>query len=123
MTGSKFFIDTAPLIYLVEENPKFVEKISLFLADSIQNNSQLITSVLTVAEFEIKPRKLNRLDVISKFDKIAKAAFIVEPISWDIAKISAGLRAKYSSLKGIDSLQVACALNNDCEYSLPTTSA
>jgi predicted nucleic acid-binding protein len=40
--------------------------------------------------------------------------FEVSAITWDVAEISSILRAKYTSLKAIDSLQIACALQNNC---------
>lgn len=115
MTGSKVFIDTAPIIYLVEQNPEYFEQVSLFLADSIRSNVALTTSVLTTAEVEIKPRKLGKKDLTSKFEKTIKSLFEVYPITWEIAQISATLRAKYSSLRAIDSIQIACAIQNKCE--------
>lgn len=114
MTGSKAFIDTAPIIYLVEQNPEYFEAVSLFFADSIRNNIALTTSVLTTAEVEIKPRKLGKKDLTIKFEKTIKSLFEVYPITWEVAQISATLRAKYSSLRAIDSLQIACALHNKC---------
>jgi predicted nucleic acid-binding protein len=38
----------------------------------------------------------------------------VSAITWDVAEISSILQAKYTSLKAIDSLQIACALKNNC---------
>ncbi len=115
MTGSKLFIDTAPVIYLVEQNPEYFEQVSLFLADSIRSNITLTTSVLTTAEVEIRPRKLGKKDLISKFEKTIRSLFEVYPITWEIAQMSATLRAKYSSLRAIDSLQIACAIHHKCE--------
>jgi predicted nucleic acid-binding protein len=115
MTGSKVFIDTAPVIYLVEQNPEYFEQVSLFLADSIRSNVTLTTSVLTAAEVEIKPRKLGKKDLTIKFEKTISSLFEIYPITWEIAQISATLRAKYSSLRAIDSLQIACAIHHKCE--------
>lgn len=113
MTG-KIFIDTPVLIYLVEKNPSFFEPVSLFLAESIESGHSLCTSVITVAEFGIKPRKLNRIDTLSKFERIVKSLLEVQQIDWDVAEISSILRAKYTSLRASDSLQIACAIKNKC---------
>jgi predicted nucleic acid-binding protein len=115
MTGSRLFIDTSPLIYFVEKSPAFFERVSVLLADSIKNNSVLVTSPLTAAEFGIKPRKLNRPDILKKFEKTVKTLFEVQSIAWDVGEISSILRAKYPSLKAIDSLQIACALKCNCD--------
>ncbi len=55
MTGSKLFLDTS----------------------AIEAGYTLTTSVLTIAEFGIKPRKLNRNDILSKFRKTVKNLFDV----------------------------------------------
>jgi predicted nucleic acid-binding protein len=115
MTGN-LFIDTAPVIYLIEENPKYFKQVSTFMAESLRQRKTLVTSVLTTAEFEIKPRKLEQPEVIDKFEKIVKPYFQIDNITWLIAEISSILRAKYKPLKAIDALQVACALKNKCEY-------
>ncbi|WP_414693468.1 type II toxin-antitoxin system VapC family toxin [Ohtaekwangia sp.] len=115
MTGSKVFIDTAPTIYLVEQNPAYFEQVSIYLADAIRSNSALTTSVLTTAEVEIKPRKLGKKELTTKFEKTIQSLFEVYPITWDVAQRFATLRAKYTSLRAIDSLQIACAIHHRCE--------
>ena len=60
MTDSRIFFDSAPLIYLVEFNEVFYDKISLFMAESIANRKQMVTSVVSLAEFGVKPRKLGK---------------------------------------------------------------
>lgn len=114
MTGNRLFIDTSPLIYLTEKNPVYFNPVSLFFADSIENNKVLVTSTLTASEFEIKPRKLNRPDILKEFEKTVERLFEVSAITWDVAEISSILRVKYTSLKAIDSLQIACALKTNC---------
>ena len=115
MTATKLFFDTRPVIYLVEENPRYFDTVSFFLAEAIQNEIVLTTSVLTVAEASIKPKKFNRTDLETKFEKVLNSVFEVQPVTWDVAEISATLRAKYASLRAMDSLQVACALATGCD--------
>lgn len=114
MTGNRLFVDTPALIYLIEKNPVYFSTVSLFFADPILNNRTLVTSTLTASEFEIKPRKLNRFDILKEFEKTVERLFEVGSITWDVAEISSILRVKYTSLKAIDSLQIACALKNHC---------
>ncbi len=114
MTGDKIFIDTAPLIYLVENHPKYIEPISLYLANVISNNGIFVTSVVTIAEFGIKPKKLKRLDVLTKFNNIVDTLLSVKEINWDVAEISSTLRVRYPALRSADSFQLACALENKC---------
>jgi len=115
MTGSKLFFDTPPVIYLVEEVPHYFDSVTLFLARAIQNEVILVTSAVTLAETGIKPKKFKQTDLETKFERVLKSTFQVQPITWDVAKISATLRAKYTSLRGMDSLQIACAIATGCD--------
>jgi predicted nucleic acid-binding protein len=116
MTGSRVFVDTAPFIYLVEEHPKYHEKVVLFFADCIRQNTGLVTSVLTVAEFQVKPLKVKNFQVIKIFEKIIHSAFEVQEIDWKVATLSAEIRVKYPSVRGFDSLQLACAIHLNCDF-------
>lgn len=51
----KTFIDTSPFIYLIENNPHFVNQVKDFIIDAVNNNDELITSVITVMEFGVAP--------------------------------------------------------------------
>ncbi|MCD4791854.1 MAG: hypothetical protein K8R54_01375 [Bacteroidales bacterium] len=61
---NKIFFDTAPLIYLIEKNDKFYEQTKNWLAQHIKKDTKLFTSVVTIAEFGVKPYKSERLDII-----------------------------------------------------------
>jgi predicted nucleic acid-binding protein len=115
MTDSKLFFDTPPVIYLIEENPHFLETVSVFLAEALRNQALLITSVVTLAEASVKPKKFDGDLVILKIERTLKNLFEVHPITWEMAEISATLRAKYASLRGMDSLQIACAIATGCD--------
>ncbi len=115
MTDSRIFFDSAPLIYLVEFNEVFYDKISLFMAESIANRKQMVTSVVSFAEFGVKPRKLGKKDVIDRFEKTITNLFDIQDVDLEVASIAAGLRAKYSSLRGMDELQVASAIRADAD--------
>lgn len=115
MTASKVFVDTAPIIYLVEKNPYHFDSVSYMLADYIIANKRLVTSVLTVSEVGIKPIKINKPETFEKFDRTMKSLFHVDPITWEVANLSATLRAKYGSLKAADSLQLASSIHQRCE--------
>ena len=115
MTGSKLFFDTPPVIYLIEENPHYLETVALFLAEAVKNQAHLTTSVLTMAEASVMPKRLDKKDVVLKIERTLKNLFEVHPVTWQIAEISATLRAKYLSLRGMDSLQIACAMASRCD--------
>jgi predicted nucleic acid-binding protein len=113
--GLTLFFDSAPIIYLVEKNPAFLERVKMFLYEAIEQDCMLLTSVLIISEVLVKPQKLNKIEVLDQFESTIKTLFEVRPITWDIAKLSATLRSKYAPLKAIDSFQIASAVNAKCD--------
>jgi predicted nucleic acid-binding protein len=75
----------------------------------------MVTSVVSFAEFGVKPRKLGKKDVIDRFEKTITNLFDIQDVDLEVASIAAGLRAKYSSLRGMDALQVASAIRADAD--------
>lgn len=112
----KIFIDTAPFIYLIEDNPIFVEKVKAFFMDVILNQEKLVTSVITIMEFGVMPERLARQETITKFREFLAAMDIdIIPINEKLSIKAYKLRAKYAFLKGMDALQMAVALEENCE--------
>lgn len=117
MTGSeKVFFDTAPFIYLIEDNPKYAKNVANYIADQIiLFESRLFTSVITIAEFSVKPKRNSELGIIEKFkSKLREHQFVIVDITEHIAELSAELRAKYFSIKNFDALQLATAISSGC---------
>ena len=107
MTASKLFFDTSPFIYLIENHPEFYSKAFDMIAKASNNNVQFCTSVLTFAEYCVKPEQINRQDLISEFEDLLKnLEFTVAKITLHTVKIAYKLRAKYSFLKAMDALQL-----------------
>jgi predicted nucleic acid-binding protein len=113
MTGSdKIFLDSSCFIYLVENHPKYYVTVGNFISNARENDCVLFTSVITTAEVLVKPKKDENEALIKDFlDTLNALNFVVLNIDFTIAKLSATLRAKYSFLKGLDSLQIASALS------------
>ncbi len=112
----KIFIDTAPFIYLIEDNPIFVEKVKNYFVEIILNQEKLVTSVITVMEFGVMPERQGRQEAILKFREFLDLMDIsVISINEQISVRAYKLRAKYSFLKGMDALQMSVALEENCE--------
>jgi predicted nucleic acid-binding protein len=76
----------------------------------------LTTSVITISEFQVNPKKLNILKPIEDFQKLIEQLNIqIFEVTLEIAELSATLRAKYSFLRSIDAIQIATAVNHSCE--------
>ncbi|MFZ5973220.1 MAG: type II toxin-antitoxin system VapC family toxin [Bacteroidota bacterium] len=117
MTGSeKIFFDTAPFIYLIEDHPTYAGPVAEYIADQVSiYESHLFTSVLTLAEFSVKPKRNNKKEIIDQFrSKLDEYDFTAFDVTKGIAEYSADLRAKYISLRLFDALQLATAISLGC---------
>ena len=95
IAASKLFVDTAPLIYFIEEHPKYVHILDeLFVSN--KHSFAFLTSVVTLAEVLVLPLKEERTELAQKYEKILTKANSMEllDINAEIARITAQLRAK-----------------------------
>ena len=68
MTGfNSVFIDSVAFIYLIENHPKYYTKVSEFISLEIAKENQLITSVISVSEFCVKPFREEDTALLSDF--------------------------------------------------------
>ncbi len=125
MTGSNsIFLDTSPIIYLIENNQRYYSKVSRFLVDSIITEMTFSTSVISIAEFGVKPKKIGKLELINEMEQLLSSLQVkVADVTIEIANLASTLRARYEFLKGIDSLQLAVAINLNCNLFLTNDKA
>ncbi len=113
----KIFFDTAPFIYLLENHPKYGQIVDDFIVEPVSNNVTFVTSILSLAEFGVIPERNNRQDLIDNFDDLLRnASFQIPEIERQTAIKAYQLRAKYPSLKAMDSIQLAVAINSGCDH-------
>ncbi len=118
-TVDKVFIDTAPIIYLLEDHPLFSESSRKIVGEYFESGSVLCTSVLTYTEFSVHPYRSGHPEKVDDLESFAKDSCLqVYDVSKEIALNAAKFRAKYASLKSMDSLQLACAVNKNCSVFL-----
>lgn len=60
----KIFIDTAPFIYLIEKHPEFIDRIKRYFTELYIDQVELVTSVITLSEFGVKPQKEGKSELI-----------------------------------------------------------
>lgn len=113
------FLDTAPIIYYIEENKQFIKKLDkIFTAN---NNGLFIfkTSVITLIEVLIMPLRQDNYELALQYKSIlsnSKTLEIVD-INIEIALQTAIFRAKYG-LKTPDAIQIAAAIQTSSSYFL-----
>jgi len=112
-TTKKAYFDTNVLIYLLEENPTYIDKVSGIITDLENLGCQLFTSELTLAECLVKPFTDNDVDSQKIYlASIKTSEFLtVKPVSRKILIEASQLRAMYKN-KLPDSIHLATALEN-----------
>ena len=110
-SGQKIMLDTAPLIYYIENIEPYASSLqSLFDAISTGRN-MAVTSVVTLIEVLTKPIRDGRSDLAERFRMYLTSSGNLELVSvtQEIGEQAALLRAKYG-LRIPDAIQVATAL-------------
>ena len=104
-------LDTAPLIYFIEENPKYVDMVDLFFEALDRRELSVVTSTITLLEVLVNPIKQNNASVAAKYrDILLKARNLsLIPFTQPIAEEAARIRAIYN-LHVADAIQVATAI-------------
>lgn len=111
------FLDTAPIIYYIEAHPEFGPLAKEVVTAFQSENLAAYSSVITLTEVLSKPieggdEKLARK--FAEFLKHGRHLTLIE-ITEGIAEAAANLRGHYSSLKTVDAVQIAAALNSGAE--------
>lgn len=114
----KLYLDTAPLIYFLEEesleNIK-MRQIFLSLSEQIE---QVVLSTITCMEYLVKPYRMKDQKAIQSFWAFVEEGEVdVRPVDMRIALKAAEIRAEYK-FKAMDSLQLATACVNGCDLFL-----
>jgi len=112
---TRLFLDTAPVIYYVEEDPQYLPLVeSIF--DRLDDGSLCgVTSPVTLAECLVMPYRLDQENVRRAFIEVLTAGnTLFVPLDRQAAEKAAELRARYN-LTLTDALQVAPALSAGCD--------
>jgi predicted nucleic acid-binding protein len=114
ITGRIVAFDTAPLIYYIEENEDFVHLVEELFELIDAGTATGLTSVLTLLEVLVKPRREGLIDVAEKYRTILtnSANITLYPVDGAVCEIAAELRSKYSWLRTPDAIQIATAIEH-----------
>ena len=119
MNAFRLFIDTAPVIYFLDNDPRYAEKVKYILDEAITKGTEIITSAITVAEYLIYPYrtgKIEKADIFFNF--IRDIGILIVPIDTVTADKAARIRAEYKFFKTMDALQLASACIYGCDVFL-----
>lgn len=110
----RLFLDTAPVVYFVEQNPEFIDRVAPVFA-RLDLDIIGVVSAVTLAECLIFPIQRGLTDLEQAFEEIIdseRVEFIVA--NREIAKLTAIIRAKYN-FQLPDSIQIATAIVSNCD--------
>ena len=112
----RLYLDTAPLIYNVEENPSYVARMDRIIGLIETTPLTAFSEVLTLTEVMVQPIQSGNQQLAKEYRDILvdSGAYTLLPITAPIAETAADLRARYN-LRTPDALHVATAIASDCD--------
>ncbi len=110
------FLDTAPVIYFVEKNPDFSEKVQPIFSRLDDGTLIAVVSPITLAECLVLPYKIPNLEIAQLFTDLLvnNETVLFHPIDEVIAGQAADFRARYN-ISLTDAFQLAIAVESNCD--------
>lgn len=111
LQGKVVALDTAPLIYFIEENSAFLPVVLPFFDALNRGQLRAVTSVLTIIEVLVQPLRKQNAQVAQHYREVLlnTEAIRVVPVSVGVAEGAARVRAIHG-LRVPDAIQVATAI-------------
>jgi len=111
LRGSRICIDTAPFIYFIEKDPKYLGILRPIFAEIDVGKIDAITSTITLLEVLVLPFKTKNEFLAEKYREILLYAegLTTFEISHEVSELSSKLRAKYS-IRTPDAIQIAVGI-------------
>lgn len=111
LTGQLVGLDTAPLVYYIEEDPIYLPLIDPFFQALADGELRVVTSTITLIEVLTQPLRRGAGDLARQYRDLllATVGLMVQPVSEAIAEEAARLRAA-RELRTPDAIQLATAL-------------
>jgi predicted nucleic acid-binding protein len=119
LKGKKVGLDTAPLIYFMEQNPNFYPLIKPLFEENSRSTFTFVTSYITLLEVLVHPLLQNNQILANQYQTILTQSKDLEIFSIDeaVSLKSAQLRASYK-FRTPDAIQLSVAMINGCDYFL-----
>lgn len=112
----RLYIETTPLIYLVERNVTYIERVRSVIRKAESDGIQLFSSVISLTEVLTHPIRLGESHLEDAYRRILldREYLVLNSINIAIAERAAQLRARYN-LRTPDALHLATAMDASCE--------
>ncbi|MBX2999071.1 MAG: PIN domain-containing protein [Caldilineaceae bacterium] len=112
----RLFLDTAPVVYFVEANSRYIELVDYVFAQLQSGQLSGAVSPVTLAECLVVPHRTQDANLLTAFRVLLTQSPEIEfiPIDSNSGDLAAQMRAKYN-LSLSDALQVATAISGGCD--------
>jgi predicted nucleic acid-binding protein len=119
LKGKVVGLDTAPLIYFIEQHPNYTGVVNPFFEALEHRELRVVTSTITLLEVLVAPMKQNDAQLAAKYRNVLLKTRDLSLISLtqSIAEEAARLRAVYR-LHMADAIEIATALNSRAAFFL-----
>lgn len=117
LAGKTIALDSAPLIYFVEENLYFLERVRPFFNALERSEFTALTSTLTITETLVKPLQHGLAERVQIFQELLTEYVEIIPVTAEIAEAAAKLRADHN-LRTPDAIQIATAITCQADFFL-----
>jgi predicted nucleic acid-binding protein len=117
LQGQIVGLDTAPLIYFIEENSIYLERVCAFFTAMEQGEFQVVSSTLILTEVLVHPLRASNTALAQDYRDILcnQENLTIVSVSPAIAERAAQLRAKHN-LRTPDAIQIATALQANATF-------
>lgn len=111
--GQTVGLDTAPLIFFIEEHADYIDLLDPFFADLDQGKFRVVTSVVTLLEVLIHPLRQGNEALAQQYNDVLLSSSNIStlPLTFAIAQEAAELRARHK-LKTPDAIQLATSIQH-----------
>ena len=123
LQGQIVALDTAPLIYYIEDHPKYADAVGHFFDSLASGDFQSLTSVITLLEVLVHPLRNNNPTLAAQYREILlhTEGLSIDPLGQDIAEEAARLRAIHG-IRTPDAIQLATAAKGSASFILTNDS-
>jgi len=104
-------IDSSPLIYFIEDHPRYAPTLIGLFEGADRGALSLVTSTVTIAEVLVHPLRSGHAELVQAYREIllGSVGLTAVPVSAEIAELAATIRADHGS-RTPDALQLATAV-------------
>lgn len=118
LQGKTVGLDTAPLIYFIEDNPAYREAVQVFFEAIDREDITVVTSTVTLLEVLVHPLRTGNKDLATEYrDILLNSKIITLDVTADIAEQAAQVRATHN-IRTPDAIQISAALNAGASHFL-----